>query len=77
MVRRNLVLIVLCSVGAAILGTFTVAATQQQPVVVAQNSCADACRAAYGQCYATQQNKNVCKEQLDRCLSRCGANKPR
>jgi len=34
-------------------------------------SCADGCRAAYGSCYKSTQDRAKCQAQLQRCLEGC------
>jgi hypothetical protein len=34
-------------------------------------SCADGCRAAYGSCYKSSQDRAKCQAQLQRCLEGC------
>jgi hypothetical protein len=37
----------------------------------AQDSCADSCRVAYGNCYKRTQNREQCQQQWKRCLDQC------
>jgi len=35
------------------------------------NSCAASCRATYGSCYKSSQDRARCEAQLQRCLENC------
>ena len=37
----------------------------------AEGSCSSACRASYGNCYKTSQDRAKCQAQLQRCLEGC------
>ena len=38
---------------------------------VRASSCSDGCKAAYGSCYKSSQDRAKCQAQLQRCLEGC------
>jgi hypothetical protein len=41
------------------------------PTSVRASSCSDACKAAYGSCYKSSQDRAKCQAQQQRCLEQC------
>lgn len=37
----------------------------------ADSNCSNSCRAAYGSCYKSSQDRSRCQSQLQRCLEAC------
>jgi len=38
---------------------------------VADSTCSNSCKAAYGSCYKSSQDRARCQSQLQRCLEQC------
>jgi hypothetical protein len=57
---------------AALLAALALAGLLLMPVCgLRAASCADGCRAAYGSCYKSSQDRAKCQAQLQRCLEGC------
>jgi hypothetical protein len=41
------------------------------PAASAEHSCSAGCKAAYGSCYKSSQDRTKCQAQLQRCLETC------
>ena len=60
----------------AIVLTALVIGTAAPSCAIAQGSgCSDSCKAAYGACYKSTNNRAACEGQLQRCLQGCLAHK--
>ena len=55
----------------ALLLAFTLAVLAPSHTVNAQNACSAGCKAAYGACYKSSQDRARCQAQLQRCLEGC------
>jgi hypothetical protein len=64
--RRHILLVAGALVGLAMAG-----AAWPARQACAQDSCADSCRVAYGNCYKRTQNREQCQQQWKRCLDQC------
>ena len=42
-----------------------------KPATVRASPCSDACKAAYGSCYKSSQDRAKCQSQQQRCLESC------
>ena len=63
--------IMIAVAGAIFLGVGLVATLTPSCPAEAQGSCSGNCRAAYGTCYKSTQDRARCQAQLQRCLEGC------
>lgn len=57
--------------GAVLLALACIAMLPPPRPAMAQNACSASCRAAYGSCYKSTQDRARCQAQLQRCLEGC------
>lgn len=58
-------------IAASVLLLVALVALPTQPVASGQQACSANCRAAYGSCYKSSQDRAKCQTQLQRCLETC------
>ena len=63
--------IMIAVAGAALLALALGTMLAPAPPAQAQNACSASCRAAYGSCYKSTQDRSRCQAQLQRCLEGC------
>lgn len=63
--------ILTAALGALFLGLALVAMLTPSCPAEAQGACSANCRAAYGSCYKSTQDRARCQAQLQRCLEGC------
>jgi hypothetical protein len=60
------------TVASGALLALALAAVLLMPICgVRASSCSDGCKAAYGSCYKSSQDRAKCQAQLQRCLETC------
>jgi hypothetical protein len=53
------------------LALLTSAVASGVPRAAADVTCSNSCKAQYGSCYKSSQDRNKCQSQLQRCLEAC------
>jgi hypothetical protein len=66
---------VLAVVGGVLVGGIVTAAVPTCTAFAQGSGCSQSCKAAYGDCYKSTQNRSACQTQLQRCLEGCIASK--
>jgi hypothetical protein len=66
---------VLAVLGVVLVGGVVTASVPTCTVFAQGSACSQSCKAAYGDCYKSTQNRSACQSQLQRCLEGCMAGK--